>query len=188
MAAETTKENVQELNLVGDFTAVVRLGGITIEIKPDGSVSRNGVALAPLPADGAANDAKPVGDARIVGKPAPQGDADHAGFYYAGRDKEGDLWVKPAPKMMNHFEAAAWAKEQGGALPTRAQGKHLDTVKNEGDFTTLFNKSGSFPAGFVWLAEPHAYLTSNAWCQRLSVGYQNYGLRVNDLPVLCVRR
>ena len=57
---------------------------------------------------------------------------------------------------MDHYEAAAWAEGQGGSLPTRKQGDYLTTLKGKGGaFTEIFNRGGSFPAGYVWLAEPY---------------------------------
>jgi hypothetical protein len=185
MAAEASTGKVQRISLIEGFTTVVEPGELRFQISPDGSVSRNGVALAP--ASGAANDARPLSAAPVIGKREPVGDA-HEGFYYAGIEDGRDLWLKPAHAMMDHFKAAAWAEEQGGALPTRKQGKHLETIKDEGDFRALFNRSGSFPAGFVWLAEPLATSRHGAWCQRLSDGGQHGNHRPNELPVLCVRR
>jgi hypothetical protein len=87
---------------------------------------------------------------------------------------------------MNHFEAAAWAAAQGGQLPTREQGKHLDAIKDKGAFKELFNRIGS---SSVWLKEPYINLGSNAWRQRLNSGDQDYSLyRLSELPVLCVVR
>jgi hypothetical protein len=74
-------------------------------------------------------------------------------------------------------------------LPTREQGDYLTTLKGKGGaFTEIFNRGGSFPAGYVWLAEPHSYYRDLAWCQRLSDGDQYYDSRYGGLPVLCVVR
>jgi hypothetical protein len=74
-------------------------------------------------------------------------------------------------------------------LPTRKQGDYLTTLKGKGGaFTEIFNRGNSFPAGYVWLAEPGAYLSYGAWCQRLSDGVQFNGFRYDVLPVLSVRR
>jgi hypothetical protein len=79
---------------------------------------------------------------------------------------------------------------QRGSLPTKKQGDYLTTLKGKGGaFTEIFNRGKSFPAGYVWLAEPHAFSRNFAWCQRLSDGHQSdYGYRFNEVPVLCVRR
>jgi hypothetical protein len=91
---------------------------------------------------------------------------------------------------MDLFDAAAWAQGQRGSLPTKKQGDYLTTLKGKGGaFTEIFNRGKSFPAGYVWLAEPHAFSRNFAWCQRLSDGHQSdYGYRFNEVPVLCVRR
>ena len=119
----------------------------------------------------------------------------HKGEIYGGiwsKDYGGDnkpIWFSAAPKVMDHYNAAAWADGQGGSLPTRKQGDYLATLKGKGGaFTKVFNHGGSFPAGYVWLAEPSTNNRLNAWCQRLSDGGQYYGNRGIELPVLCVRR
>jgi len=116
---------------------------------------------------------------------------DHKGEIYGGiypADNK-PIWFLAAPKMMDHYRAASWAAENGGTLPTRAQGDYLTTLKRKGGaFTELFNRGRSFPAGWVWLAEPYTYGRSYAWCQRLSGGYQDFYHRLHELPALCVRR
>ena len=120
---------------------------------------------------------------------------EHQGEIYGGiwtKEYGGDnkpIWFSAAPKLMDHFAAAAWAKEQGGSLPTRKQGGCLTTLKDKGGaFTELFNRGTSYPAGYVWLAEPGANGIYDAWCQRLSDGAQNDYDRLFELPVLRVRR
>jgi hypothetical protein len=117
---------------------------------------------------------------------------DHRGEIYGGiyRADNRPIWFLAAPKSMDHFNAASWATEQGGALPTRAQGDYLTTLKGKGGaFTELFNRGTSFPAGYIWLAEPNTNHSFNAWCQRLSDGDQNGTLYWKyRLPVLSVRR
>jgi hypothetical protein len=203
----------QQISLGDDFEAVVRYGGTIVELNPGGDVVVNmkGLRVA-VYADGsiltyrgvnegytngdvkvraAANDdAKPKG-ALEIGAVVPGGDA-HAGFIYGGilpSDKKPIWFSQLAPELMTHFGAAAWAEEQGGSLPTRKQGDYLMTLKGKGGaFTEIFNRGGSFPAGFVWLAEPSTYRRVNAWCQRLSDGDQyDYG-RNHELPVLACFR
>lgn len=125
----------------------------------------------------------------LIGYVAPEGDP-NAGYTYAGRDENGPLWVSPyAPRNMNHDEASAWATEQGGSLPTKQEGKHLDGVKDKGALRALFNHSGSDPDGCIWLAEINTFNKDYAWFQDLSNGYQgNHYLSNYKLPVLCVRR
>jgi hypothetical protein len=116
---------------------------------------------------------------------------EHKGEIYGGilPSDNKPIWFLTAPKSMNHFNAASWATEQGGGLPTRKQGDYLTTLKGKGGaFTELFNRGSSFPAGFVWLAEPDPGNRGNAWCQRLSDGDQDSYRRFNEVPFLCVRR
>src|SRR6266700_5583835 len=97
-----------------------------------------------------------------IGTVMPEGDT-RAGCTYAGADENGPLWVSPfAPKRLNHDAAADWAKARGGGLPTMKEGKYLDSVK--GGLGKLFNLSGSFPDGYVWLAEPLAIARNYFWC------------------------
>jgi hypothetical protein len=123
---------------------------------------------------------------------AVESTGEHNGEIYGGilPSDNKPIWFLAAPKSMDHFNAASWATEQGGALPTRKQGDYLTTLKDKGGaFTELFNRGGSFPAGYVWLAEPYTPTSRNrAWCQRLSDGDQYYFRRNNELPVLCVVR
>src|SRR5207245_196228 len=94
----------------------------------------------------------------------------HKGEIYGGiypADNK-PIWFSAAPKLMDHYAAAAWAEDQGGALPTRKQGDYLTTLKGKGGtFTEIFNRGNSFPAGSVWLAEPTTDYRVNAWRQRL---------------------
>jgi hypothetical protein len=116
---------------------------------------------------------------------------DHKGEIYGGilPSDNKPIWFLAAPKLMDHYNAAAWATEQGGALPTRKQGDYLTTLKGKGGaFTEIFNRGNSFHAGYVWLAEPRTFSRSDAWCQRLSDGDQYFNSRLLELPVLCVVR
>jgi hypothetical protein len=120
---------------------------------------------------------------------------EHKGEIYGGiwpREHGGDnkpIWFSAAPRLMDHYQAAAWAEEQGGALPTRKQGDYLTTLKGQGGaFTEIFNRCDSFPAGSVWLAEPPTNFRDYAWSQRLSNGDQYPNHRNDELPVLSVFR
>jgi hypothetical protein len=80
---------------------------------------------------------------------------------------------------------------RASAAPPRHSGIRLTTLKGKGGaFTEIFNRGNSFPAGYVWLAEPGTNGRLDAWCQRLSDGGQyDDGLhRGGELPVLCVVR
>lgn len=181
----------REIDLGEDFGDVVaKANGAQFTIGANGRIDG-------IPA--AANDAAKssaalqIGDIESTGK--------HEGEIYGGIYPVDNkpIWFLQAPRLMNHFEAAARAERQAGSLPTKAQGDYLTTLKDKGGaFTELFNRGDEFPAGFVWLATP-LERRGNAWCQRLSGGFQNLnyhyyydydrsGSRFMDLPVLCVRR
>jgi hypothetical protein len=141
----------------------------------------------PVPAnDTAAKATREIGDIESTGE--------HKGEIYGGiypADNK-PIWFSTAPDLVNHDKAAAWAEGQGGSLPPRKQGDYLTTLEGKGGaFTEIFNRGNSFPAGFVWLAEPDPSNRNYAWCQRLSTGdqFSDGGYhRDNELPVLCVRR
>ena len=170
----------REIDLGDDFgDVVVKANGAQVKIGADGSV--HGL---PAPANDTATKATPeIGAVALAGE--------HKGEIYGGilTSDQKPIWFLAARKTMDHFSAASWAIQQGGALPTRAQGDYLTTLKGKGGaLTELFNRGTSFPAGYVWLAAPYTITRINAWCQRLSDGDQsNYG-RYFELPVLCVRR
>jgi hypothetical protein len=147
------------------------------------------VQVHPAANDGAKSETAPpeIGAIESAGE--------HKGEIYGGiwsREYGGDnkpIWFSAAPKLMDHYKAAAWAEGHGGSLPTRKQGDYLTTLKGKGGaFTDIFNRGNSFPAGYVWLAEPYTSSRSNAWCQRLSDGDQGSDYRNFELPVLCCVR
>jgi hypothetical protein len=176
------KEKVQVV-LSDDADVVVVRGGTRVEFNGGGGIDVYGdvhVMMHPPANDTAAPE---IGAVALAG--------DHKGEIYGGiypADKK-PIWFSAAPKSMDHFNAASWATEQGGALPTRKQGDYLTTLKDKGGaFTELFNRGGSFPAGYVWLAEPGTGNRDDAWCQRLGFGDQGVFHRNLELPVLSVRR
>src|ERR1019366_4257894 len=174
----------QGISISADFNTVV-LKGITIERAADGHLvfsAPGGTVLYKQPApanDTVAKSAHEIGDI--------ERDGEHKGEIYGGilPSDQKPIWFSTAPKLMDHYKAAAWAEGQGGSLPTRKQGDFLTTLKGKGGaFTEIFNRGGSFPAGYVWLAEPYANYRVTAWCQRLSDGVQDNCTRNNELPVL----
>src|SRR6266849_6232462 len=173
--------NAREISLGDDFgDVVVKANGAQVTIRADGS-------LHGLPAsanDSAAKVTHEIGAIEI--------DGEHKGEIFGGiypADNK-PIWFSPTYRLMNHYKAGAWAEGQGGSLPTRKQGDYLTTLKGKGGaFTDIFNRGGSFPAGYVWLAEPNTRGRGSAWCQRLSDGDQYSNLyRNRELPVLSVIR
>jgi len=196
-----------ELKLDESSDAVVERGGFRVEFNAEGVTVKAGGTNITVDKTGkvamqtAANDvSKATHEIPLRERSGGQvgdieRDGDHKGEIYGGiwtKEYGGDnkpIWFSAAPKLMDHYKAAAWAEGQGGSLPTRKQGDYLTTLKGKGGaFTEIFNRGNSFPAGYVWLAEPITHDRLNAWCQRLSDGDQNDTLRFGELPVLCVVR
>jgi hypothetical protein len=180
--AKATQFSVSE-----DFKMVV-VNGVTIEKAADGHlvISASGIVITK---PGPANDTAAKATAHEIG--VIESDGWHKGEIYGGiypADNK-PIWFLAGPRLMNHYDAAAWAEEQGGYLPTRKQGYYLTTLKGKGGaFTEIFNCGGSFPAGYVWLAEPSTKDSFSAWCQRLGDGDQDSNYWGNELPILSVRR
>jgi hypothetical protein len=204
---------VREIDLGDDFGDVVlKVNHATIAVGADGRVTLGGAALLPAPVnDTSSTLAHEIGAIENTGE--------HKGEIYGGilPSDNNPIWFSAAPTLMDHYAAATWAREQGGALPTRKQGAYLTTLKDKleicpapraemrclkdcpekrdgpdggGAFTELFNRGSSFPADYVWLAEPvtDPYCGGRAWCQRLGDGYQTHIYRTERLPALCVFR
>jgi hypothetical protein len=183
----------REISLGDDFgDVVVKANGAQVKIGADGTIqgfpapANDGLSDPP-----AANAAYRLLSAKAtpeIGAVAPAGD--HKGEIYGGIFPDGKPgWILAAPTVMNHYNAAAWAKEHGGSLPTRKQGDYLTTLKGKGGaFTEIFDRANSFPAGYIWLAEPDTDFSGGAWCQRLSDGDQGNVYRFGELPVLSVIR
>jgi hypothetical protein len=190
--AASSAAATQGISISADFNTVV-LNGATIERVADGHlvISAPGtVTTKPGPANDTAAQRGwgPIQAIHEIG--ARETTGEHKGEIYGGiypADNK-PIWFLAARGLMDHYTAAEWAKERFGSLPTRKQGNYLTTLKGKGAFTEIFNRSNSFPAGYVWLAEPDTYLRNYAWCQRLSDGGQTNDLRNDELPVLSVRR
>jgi hypothetical protein len=166
---------------------IVQRGDIMVEFHRNGSLdvyTSGSVKVHPGPANDTSSKATPeIGAVESTGE--------HKGEIYGGIYSADNkpIWFSAAPKLMDHYAAAAWAEGQGGSLPTRKQGDYLTTLKGKGGaFTEIFNRGGSFPAGYVWLAEPYTNNRNLAWCQRLSDGDQHSNFRDYELPVLCSLR
>jgi hypothetical protein len=181
----------QEISLASGFGAVVHYGGTTIKLHPGGDIdayTNGAVHVHPAAIVGEGVITEIIGD-REIG--AIESTGEHEGEIYGGiypADNK-PIWFSEAPRLMDHYAAAAWAKKHGGALPSRKQGDYLTTLKGQGGaFTEIFNRGGPFPAGYVWLAEPDSDFRDYAWCQRLSDGDQNAFNWYYEMPVLSVRR
>ena len=179
--------SAKEISLGDSFGEVaVKANGIRIELHADGSVdayTAGAVKVHPAANDIAAKATPEIGVIECAGE--------HKGEIFGGilPSDNKPIWFSAAPKVLDHYKAAAWAEGQGGSLPTRKQGDYLTTLKGKGGaFTEIFNRGNSFPAGSVWLAETSTSYSDDAWCQRLSVGDQGYSHRNVKLPVLCVIR
>jgi hypothetical protein len=205
-----SSSKAREISLENNFGVVVKVNDERVEIHAD----RRIVAYTNSDVDAYTNASvrvyAPANDSLVV-PPIASGDVsrslpakatheigaientgEHKGEIYGGiypADNK-PIWFLAAPKVMDHYKAAAWAQGQGGALPTRKQGDYLTTLKGKGGaFTETFNRGNSFPTGYVWLAETFTDGRNFAWCQRLSDGDQNLSFHRNyGLPVLCVLR
>ncbi len=186
----TSGTSTPGISISADLNTVV-LNGAAIERAADGHlvISSSGTVLTrPYSANGTSLKAATheIGDTEMAGK--------HEGEIYGGIYPEDDkpIWFLAAPKLMDHYAAAAWAKDEGGALPTRKQGDYLTATAlrcRGGAFKGLFNRGGSFPGGDVWLAERLPFpFNEYARCQKLSDGHQGVSIRRLELSVLCVRR
>jgi hypothetical protein len=107
-------ESAREIIHGDDYgEVVVRANGATVRTHADGLFDA-------VPANDIARSATTlqIGDV--------ERDSDHQGEIYGGiypPDHKPISFSPLAPKMMDHYAAAAWAKEQGDALPTRAAGR-----------------------------------------------------------------
>jgi hypothetical protein len=190
-----------------DFgNVLVKVNGATIDVSANGYV----VATSPSGVEGrhaaAPDAAAPANDGLFV-PPIASGDVsrllpakstheigaiestgEHKGEIYGGIFPDGKRgWILEEPKFMTHYEAV---KLKGRALPTREEGKYIDTIKGKGALKDIFARHGddSSSAGqLFWLAEHHIGLARS---QQFSDGTQYFYdvYRDHYLPVLSVRR
>ena len=78
---------------------------------------------------------------------------------------------------LNWEDAKSWATEQGGELPTRQEQALL-----------YANLKAQFKPNWYWSSQAHETESSWAWCLTFSYGYQNGGLKTNELRARAVRR
>ena len=74
-------------------------------------------------------------------------------------------------------QALAWAAEQGGELPTRAEQSLL-----------FANLKGEFQDAYYWSGQAHETNSSWAWFQYFTDGYQYYGPKDYEFRARAVRR
>ena len=74
-------------------------------------------------------------------------------------------------------QAIAWATEQGGELPTRAEQSLL-----------FANLKGEFQEAWYWSGQAHETNSSWAWYQNFYDGSQGYGHKGNEFRARAVRR
>jgi hypothetical protein len=74
-------------------------------------------------------------------------------------------------------EAVAWAKEQGGELPTRQEALAL-----------FANLKSEFSENWYWTGEQHADDSGFAWVQDFNGGTQDYGHKSIKYRARAVRR
>jgi hypothetical protein len=200
MAAEASTGKVQRFSfsLSEDFTAVVRIGENAFEIRPDGTLLRNGVPaqfqVNPAANDGAAK-ASPIALSAAslrIGQELPGGEK--YGGISPSSGKPFIVTAADAPLTMKWSEAMAYAARleahghKGWRRPTKAEFQHIFQHHAEiGGFNT---RDGGTPVGGAY---PGLYWTSTennistAWYQRFSDGFQNGISKYNLLSVRCVR-
>ena len=108
------------------------------------------------------------------------GDAWHEGIY-AGRsiheNEPVELVLLPEEFSGNWKNAIAWAKAQGGELPSRI------------DLLVLWqNLCDQFKPDWYWSAEQYAGDASFAWYQSFDDGYQTSSHQYGELRARAVRR
>jgi len=151
--------------------------------KPLSKETISAMASETLQAGG--RDEAPPAEAKI-------GDKMPDGTVFAGISPETNkpMYATPAdaPLTMVFNKATEYAAQldahghQDWHVPTKAE---LNVLFNNRAAIGGFDIGGSDPAGWYWSASP--YDRSNAWCQRLSDGAQNYFTKGNRLSVRPVR-
>jgi hypothetical protein len=105
------------------------------------------------------------------------------GEHYAGilLDDKGalahHLVLLAGDTKLSWADAGAWAKKQGGELPTRREQSLL-----------FANLKGKFERDYYWSSEQHAVGADWAWCQTFSYGLQYYYDKSDELRARAVRR
>jgi len=188
MTSELKLDEGTEVVVVrGDIRVQFNGNGVTLDVRRKTIiVDNNGTVEMQTAANDAAAKAAPE-----IG--AIESSGDHKGKIYGGLWPEeygGDnkpIWISEEPEPMSHYDAV---ELKGRALPTRDQGKYINTIKDKGALKDIFarHSDGSSFAGYFWLAGRTDYGIARS--QQFSDGSQqrNFYYRDNHLPVLSVIR
>lgn len=175
----------QEITLGDEFDAVVRYGGMTVELHPGGNavVYTNGdVKVRPAANDSAANSAEPkVGDMMQAGHP-------QAGWIYAGISETTHQPFYVAPKdsgVVQWEEAMVFAAKEGSRVPSKEELDQLRDARNRGALKGTFNVIGSYPDGWYWSSSQGGGVL--AWAQRFSNRSQENHYKDSYSSLRCVR-
>ena len=87
------------------------------------------------------------------------------------------LVLLPGDEQKNWKDAVAWAKKQGGELPTRREQSLL-----------FANAKEHFEQRWYWSGEQYAGDVASAWNQTFSYGSQNLNHKDHDYRCRAVRR
>lgn len=102
----------------------------------------------------------------------------HAGIALKDGKPSHHLILIPGEKIGVTFDAAgAWAKKQGGDLPTRQEQSLL-----------FANARAHFQAAWYWSGEQHASDSASAWSQTFTNGYQTSWPKDYKYRAVAVRR
>ena len=125
------------------------------------------------PAKPAAKTAAPI----TITLPALKKDEHNAGIIFTdGKPSHHVILLPGELKPSPWAKAGAWAKKQGGELPTRREQSLL-----------FANAKEQFQGAWYWSCEPYASDASFAWMQYFRTGLQ-YCFRVGHARARAVRR
>ena len=101
----------------------------------------------------------------------------YAGLLLADGKPAHHLVLLPGETTANWKDAIAWAKKQGGELPTRKEQALL-----------FANAAEAFEQRWYWSSEVHTGYADYAWIQYFGTGYQGNDLKDHDYRARAVRR
>ncbi len=134
------------------------------------------------PATRARSTSKPNGMAALYAALVVLQTSLKKGEHFAGIVQENGRWhgvvLLPGELESGKWaEAGAWAKKQGGALPSRREQSLL-----------FANLKDQFQPRWYWSGEQHSEGSAYAWGQLFGYGYQYYGFKDYFLRARAVRR